>query len=59
MQKLRVDKSLRKKSWIKKDSRTLNILAQDIVAAESLYHRSCYRIYVKNITKLIGTRVKN
>lgn len=56
--KLRADESLRKIATLKNYSRILDILAQEIVTAEGRYHRSCYRIYVKSISKLQTQEIK-
>ena len=55
---LRADETLRKCAILKGDEKILALTNRDIVAAEALYHCSCYKIYTKvktsmNVRKLI------
>ena len=44
---LRSDETVRKAATEKLDSRILAIVSREMVAAEALYHRSCYQAYTK------------
>ena len=44
---LRADDSIRKAATRKLDERMLSILSIELVAAEGLYHRTCYRLYTR------------
>ena len=48
---LRADAKIRGAATKKMDIRILAIVSRDIVAAEGHYHRSCYRLYTKEVAK--------
>ena len=48
---LRADAKIRGAASKKMDIRILAIVSRDIVAAEGHYHRSCYRLYTKEVAK--------
>ncbi len=45
---LAADTKLRNAASRKMDEKVLALLSRDIVAAEAHYHRTCYRLYIKN-----------
>lgn len=49
---LRADEKIRKAAVAKVDNRMLAIVSRELVAAEGHYHRSCYRLYTKDVVAI-------
>lgn len=57
--KERADDTIRRAAVRKGDNRMLAIVSRELVAAEGHYHRSCYRVYTKDLNTDIDEGVIN
>ena len=46
-QDMRADSSIRKMATLKNDSKILDLVSRELIAAEACYHRTCYGSYTR------------